>query len=134
MTTPKNDDRAMVAARLSGVVEAFQRLANADQTILEAGDRGVDFLTADGAREAGRLMKLTDPELRDLGWTRRELKVAISATLPKAELPWLLLAAQERHIARAKTLPTEGGGEKARGFVIAATPLPPEDEEDDAAP
>jgi hypothetical protein len=129
VTAPKHDDHHLVAARLGSVVEQFQRMANSDATILETTKRAADFLDPE---EGIKLLKLTDPELAEKGWTRRELKVAIHACRPKSEAPFYMLAAQERHVSRMKTLPTEGGGsDKAKGYIIASAPPPPPDDDDD---
>lgn len=128
MSTPKFPDRAMVAARLGGVVEAFKEMANSDATILEVGKRAAEFLDPE---EGIKMLKLTDPELAAAGWTRRELKVAIHASKPKSEVPFYMLASQERHLGRMKTLPTEGGdGGKAKGFILPVAPAEPDDEDD----
>ena len=104
-------------------------MANSDATILEVGKRAAEFLDPE---EGAKLLKLTDPELAAAGWSRRELKVAIHACKPKSEVPFYMAAAQERHVNRMKTLPTEGGdGEKARGFILPMAPAPDDEEDED---
>lgn len=130
MPPPRNADYGLVAARMGPVVEAFKQTALQDAAILEATRGSAQFLDADEAEDFYRA-GLKNPQLwADRGFTRESLLVAIHALKCKSEAPLYIQQVQERHVARMKTLPTEGGGGdgKGRGFVIPVAATAPEDE------
>lgn len=85
-------------AEIEAIREKVVELEQNDLGIVESMNR---FSEVDEAQIA-LLEALPDDLLRKQGWTRRQLRVAKYAQLPRSHVPYALQAAQERTLARTR--------------------------------
>jgi len=97
----KRDPEAEIEAIRADVVALEMR----DLEIVHAMDRFAD-------EDLTELSELSDSALKAKGWTRRQLKVAMAANLPRAEVPYALQAAHERTLARVRRHSEDASGVK----------------------
>lgn len=97
----KRDPEAEIEAIRADVVALEVR----DLEIVHAMDRFAD-------EDLAPLTELSDKALKERGWTRRQLKVAMAANLPRAEVPYALQAAHERTLARVRRHSEDSSGAK----------------------
>lgn len=121
------------AVRLNYLVQKFADQAEGDAELSEATKRAADL---DSVEEGLDLLKKSPEELAAKGWTKKDLRVAVDAKVPKNQAPFYLHAAHERHTnrvrARENTNP-QGGKDAASVIVIPVAPQLPavEPDEDD---
>jgi hypothetical protein len=70
----------------------MEKLARDDLSIVSAMNRFADL----GDKDYKELEAMSDDELKILGWTRKKLRIAYAARLPRAAVPYALQAAHER--------------------------------------
>lgn len=79
--------------------DGFERLQRRDLKVVEGMNRFVDLPTKledPEGKELARLAALDDVALKAEGWTRRDLRLAMYARLPKSQWPAAMQAAHER--------------------------------------
>ena len=97
------DPEAEIEAIRADVV----RLEIEDQKIVSATNRAAD---EDDLLVLQQMIH-SDPErLARLGWTPKEVRIAMAANLPKSEAPFFMVAAHERTLARVRRHQEEAGG------------------------
>ena len=93
-------ENALARVKQAGVDllrQKYEALQKKDLEIVRAMDRFAELpIGAEDPEAIARLLAMTDLELADHGWTRRELRMAIYATLPRARWPAAMQAAHER--------------------------------------
>lgn len=120
MSAPKHGDRDLAVTRLGGLLKIFERQANVDSTLADLSVRAAEFGTIEEAREA---LEWTEQERKERGFDdKRQLNVAVHASLPFQHMPAYLRMAHERSMGRMKILPTGEGGAGAKLVVIPTAP------------
>lgn len=94
------------AAEIEAIKDRVTQLEAGDLGIVHSMNRAFDF----DENELALYEALTDEELEQKGWTRRELRVAKAANRPRSDVPYALQAAQERTLARTRRHVEEAGG------------------------
>jgi hypothetical protein len=106
-------------ARLNTLVNRLIQQAENDADMADASMRGRQLASQE---EGFALLKLTDRELEEKGWTREDLIIATHSVAPRGQVPVYLHAAHERHGLRIRARENAGAQDtpKAKGYVLPA--------------
>lgn len=98
---PRNYD-----AEVDAIKARVAELETEDLSIVGSMNRFADV----PEEELALMSVLNEEELAAKGWTRRELRIALYAQKPRAEVPFAMQAAHERTLARTRRHQDEPGG------------------------
>lgn len=102
-------------ARLNALVNRLAAIAEDDLAVSEAAGRAAELLAASSPPTLG----MTDGELAERGWTRRELVIAMDARSSKKDVPYYVVMAHERVLSRQRLMAAAvSETPRARGYVI----------------
>ncbi len=94
-----SNELALRETRNIVVNEILGHLAHADSQVVSAMNKAAEIDSIEVGKE---MLLLTDEQLAEKGWTRKELRIAVDAKHSKKEAPYYLDAANTRVCLRWK--------------------------------
>ena len=127
----RQSPQEVAEVRLNALTKMLEDCAEDDARMLVVSKRGGREL--DSVEHGMQLLQLPTEELKKLGWTREDLRVAIDGKKNGKEVPFYLKAAQERTLVRSRDGLGDPGGGNGRSTVVLI-PVPQQSRRDESAP
>jgi hypothetical protein len=113
----RNPMTDVARVRENALANALADVAEEDLAVAKISHRAHEI---DDLETVRKMLALDDEQLSVLGWTRKELRIALDAKLPKKLAPFYLHAAHERSLMRWRN----GTGEAASVTALIVLPMP----------